>query len=219
MPASADAFSAAGGAVSDLFGGLGQLSAAKGYKKAAKLAGENAIIAQQSADIQRVQTEREVYKALGGIQADVGGAGLVMGGSALDIIRASAQQGALAENLVSMQGAINVKGYQQEAASYSAMAKASKASGIGGIIGGALKVAGAVAMFSDEALKEDIRFVRRTDAGINIYTWRFKGQPTTFEGVLAQEIAHVRPDAVERDADGYLMVNYAALGIEPRIIA
>jgi hypothetical protein len=51
--------------------------------------------------------------------------------------------------------------------------------------------------------------------GISIYRFRYKGSdPRTYVGVMAQEVENIRPDAVSRDPDGYLRVNYDRLGLE-----
>ncbi len=139
MPDLGGEISGVGGAVSSLFSGIGEFEAAGGYKTAAKYAEENAQIAQQTSDIQQEMTRRRVYQSIGGTQAAEGGAGLATSGSATDILRSSAQQGALTKQLVQRQGAINVLGYQAEAASYQGMAAQATASGIGGIFGGILK--------------------------------------------------------------------------------
>ena len=36
---------------------------------------------------------------------------------------------------------------------------------------------------------------------------------TTYVGVMAQEVAEVMPEAVQRGADGYLRVDYGRLGL------
>lgn len=224
-------FSGLGGAVGDIFGGLGGFDVAKGYKAqkkgyegAAELSRINATIADQANKIQGVKTEREIFRTLGGQQADIGAAGLKASGSALDVIRDSAQQGSLAMQLINRQGAIEQVGYQQEEQSYlaqaaaaAANAKASKKGGIGGLIKGAVGIG--LALFgSDERLKEDIKLVRRREDGIGVYHFRYRGQPTLFEGVMAQDVATIRPDAVSLAEDGSLQVDYAAIGIEPKIV-
>jgi hypothetical protein len=147
MAISAGLFDNLGGAVSDLFGGLGDLAEASAYGKASQLAGENAQIAAASGRIQQVQAQRQIYQSIGGTRADVAGAGLAMSGSALDIIRSSQQQGALTRALIANQTSINVHGYEEEAASYQAMSSAAKMAGAGGFLGSLLKVGAAVAPF------------------------------------------------------------------------
>lgn len=212
-----------GGAVGTIFGGVGQLAAAGGYEKASEIAAINAQISRQSSAIQQTQAQREIYKTLGGQQADIAGAGLAAAGSALDIVRSSAQQGALAKQLIAAQGMITTLGYEQESASYSAMAKAAKASGGGGILGGLLQGAGAVASFlalSDERAKTDVQLRYRRPDGLGIYAFRYKGdkERTLFEGVMAQEVAALYPAAVSPMADGTLRVDYDAINVTPRVL-
>ena len=65
---------------------------------------------------------------------------------------------------------------------------------------------------SDIRLKRDIAQVGEHN-GINLYRFRYLWSNTTYVGVMAQEVAAVKPDAVSRGADGYLRVDYARLGL------
>ena len=67
---------------------------------------------------------------------------------------------------------------------------------------------------SDRRLKDDIRLVGRTFDGLNIYTFRYKGDPVVRMGVMAQEVLEVHPEAVG-ELDGYLAVDYGRIGIRP----
>ena len=68
-------------------------------------------------------------------------------------------------------------------------------------------------MVSDMRVKEDIRLVGRTFDGLNVYTFRYKGDDVTQMGVMAQEVQKIHPDAVTPLADGYLSVDYSRIGI------
>lgn len=70
-------------------------------------------------------------------------------------------------------------------------------------------------MVSDMRAKEDIRLVGRTFDGLNVYTFRYKGDDVTQMGVMAQEVQKVHPDAVVPLADGYLSVDYSRIGTAP----
>ena len=88
----------------------------------------------------------------------------------------------------------------------------------GGMFGGALGLAGlglqAYSAFSDARLKEDIEPVGKTFDGQNLYFYRYKGDPTPHVGLMAQEVAETKPEAVEVHPSGYLKVNYGkALGL------
>lgn len=217
MPISAGGMSDLGGAVSSIFGAVGSFQSAKGYKQAAAFASENAQIAQQSANIQNLMASRKVYQTIGGQQADVAGAGLASSGSATDLLRSSAEQGSLAKQLITNQGAINVMGYEAEAASYSSMASAAKTSGIGGLIGGALKIGAAAMMFSDDRLKSNAVLVDRRPDGIGIWEFNYKGSEQRFRGLMASEVEQRYPTAVAWE-DGYRKVDYALLGVIPEVV-
>jgi hypothetical protein len=65
------------------------------------------------------------------------------------------------------------------------------------------------AMFSDERLKTDIRRVGVTEGGLPVYTFRYKGDPVTHMGVMAQDVEQVDPAAVHTHSSGFKMVDYA----------
>ena len=84
--------------------------------------------------------------------------------------------------------------------------------GGGGGIGSTLSGAAALlSVLSDIRLKEDIRLIR-TEGDYNIYQFRYKGDDTLYEGVMAHEVYDIVPEAVSED-NGYLKVNYSM--IEP----
>lgn len=217
-------FGSLGGAVSDIFGGIGTLKGAKAFQvasqysqKAAQYATENAGIAEASGRVKQLQAERQIYQVIGGQQADVAGAGFAKSGSALDLMRSSVEQGALTKALLENQTQIEVRGYRQEAeaklaeaAQYQAQASAQKTSGIGGILGGIAK--GIFSIFSDQRLKEDIRMISKRRDGIGVYSFRYRGSDARFIGLIAQDVARVRPEAVFPDpATGFLKVDYEAV--------
>ncbi len=212
-------FAGIGGGISSVFGAFGDLASAKGYKTAASYSDLNAALSKESTAIQQLQADRQLYKIMGGQQADIAGAGLATSGSAMDIIRSSAAQGALTKQLIGLQGAINTTGYQAEAASYRSMAKSAKSSSIGGLLKGGLQIAAAVGMFSDDRLKEAVRLEHRRQDGIGVYSFRIKGQSGRYEGLLASDVEARRPDAVSIDTEtGLRRVNYDLLGVEPRVL-
>lgn len=75
---------------------------------------------------------------------------------------------------------------------------------MGGLFG--LASAG-IGMFSDARLKSDIRRVGTLDNGLGVYSYTMDGGPTQI-GVIAQEVAKVRPEAIIPDPSGYLRVDY-----------
>jgi hypothetical protein len=66
---------------------------------------------------------------------------------------------------------------------------------------------------SDIRLKRDIAALGRHADGINFYRFRYLWSDTVHVGVMAQEVAATRPEAVRRGADGYLRVDHARLGL------
>jgi Chaperone of endosialidase len=72
---------------------------------------------------------------------------------------------------------------------------------------------------SDLRLKTDIRKVGTTVYGLPLYHFRYNGQETVYEGVMAQDVVDVMPSAVLQGADGFLRVNYGSLGISMRQVA
>ena len=62
---------------------------------------------------------------------------------------------------------------------------------------------------SDARLKQDIRKVGQTDGGLPVYTFRYKGEPQIYMGVMAQDVAQSQPEALGPLIDGeYMTVNY-----------
>lgn len=79
------------------------------------------------------------------------------------------------------------------------------------MMGGLFGLAGNIitALPSDERVKEDIEKIGETDDGQNIYSYRYKGSPRTEIGLMAQEVAKKKPEAVYRMGD-ILGVDYKA---------
>jgi hypothetical protein len=65
---------------------------------------------------------------------------------------------------------------------------------------------------SDVRLKRDITQVG-VASGLGLYRYRYLWSDTAYVGVMAQEVAAVMPEAVQRGADGYLRVDYSRLGL------
>lgn len=89
--------------------------------------------------------------------------------------------------------------------------KGSSSSGFWNFAG---QIGAAAITASDERLKENIKF-KGVVGGFNTYTWdwneeakRIGADKYPAYGVLAQELQKTNPEAVSRDKDGYLKVNY-----------
>jgi hypothetical protein len=66
---------------------------------------------------------------------------------------------------------------------------------------------------SDISVKHDISYLGRLDNGLGFYRFSYNGSRKAYVGVMAQEVQFVRPDAVSRDAQGILRVDYGRLGV------
>ncbi|MCI2398713.1 tail fiber domain-containing protein [Aliiroseovarius sp. N1Y82] len=71
---------------------------------------------------------------------------------------------------------------------------------------------------SDARLKTDITPAGTAANGLPLYQFRYVGLPTTYEGVMAQDVLAHTPAAVTHLPLGVMMVNYDMLGITPRVI-
>jgi hypothetical protein len=125
FPASNAAFADFGGAVSDLFAADADRSKATGdrleaqnYGLAASLAGQNEQFEVLSTSIKEAQQDRSIYQTTSGQRADEANAGFAESGSALDLLRDSASQGALQKAVTSEQGLITEAGYREQQESY-----------------------------------------------------------------------------------------------------
>lgn len=122
----------------------------------------------------------------------------------------------------SMIGATNAYGNQM-ANAYNAQAQqwGQVASGIGQMTGGLANyfsknsdptVMGAIGgMLSDRRAKKNIRRVGETDEGLPIYTYEYKDGGPTQMGVIAQEVAEVKPEAVVPHESGMMAVDYSKI--------
>jgi hypothetical protein len=76
-------------------------------------------------------------------------------------------------------------------------------------------IGGQCSLPSDIRLKRDIVRIARLDNGLGLYRFRYLNSDEIYVGVMAQEVALIRPDAVELLPDGYhLRVIYARLGMK-----
>lgn len=105
----------------------GDLAEAGNYDLASGLATANEQYTAQSTRIQQAQLARQETQTIGGQQASVAGAGFANSGSAYDLMRDSANQGALARGVLGQQGAITEAGYDEQAKSFTTMANAGRA--------------------------------------------------------------------------------------------
>lgn len=108
-------------AAADLLQGTGDTLEATSYGQASTLAEQNAAYTTAATNISLAQGQRQIYQTIGGVKAGAAGSGLTTGGTAGDILRMSAQQGALNQAVTPSQGQIQVAEHQEQAQSYTAM--------------------------------------------------------------------------------------------------
>jgi hypothetical protein len=85
-------------------------------------------------------------------------------------------------------------------------ARASYSSGLFSGIGGVAQGIGS-AVASDRRVKTNIKVVGKTDSGLPVYTYQYKGQNVTQMGVMAQDVEMVNPEAVV-EINGIKHVDY-----------
>ena len=124
--AASDLFSSQLGAESLRIKAQGDLAEAASYDMAAQLALLNKQYTETETAVKQTQTEREIYQTISRQEAEVSGGGLAESGSALDLLRSSASQGALSHAIIGQQGLITEAGYQEQHDSYTNMAAAAR---------------------------------------------------------------------------------------------
>jgi hypothetical protein len=85
-------------------------------------------------------------------------------------------------------------------------ARAAYSSGLFQGIGGVAQGIGS-AVASDRRVKTNIKIVGKTDSGLPVYTYQYKGQNVTQMGVMAQDVEMVNPEAVV-EINGIKHVDY-----------
>jgi hypothetical protein len=71
---------------------------------------------------------------------------------------------------------------------------------------------------SDRRLKKDVVRIGTHRLGFGIYCFSYLWSEDKYIGVLAQEVNQVRPDAVVVDPDGFLGVDYSAIGMKMALL-
>ncbi len=135
MAISSNTFNYFGGAIQDIFSigaskarAQGQRLEASQYDLAAGQARHNEELSKVSTEIKTAQQQRAFLKTTGAQQAGVAAAGFSSSGSALDLMRESAQQGALERGVLQQQGLIEQESFEVQAKSFDIMAQASRLS-------------------------------------------------------------------------------------------
>jgi hypothetical protein len=81
--------------------------------------------------------------------------------------------------------------------------------GVGGLLGSGLQSA-AIA-FSDRRLKRDIMRIGTLAGGLGLYLYRYLWEDGFRTGVMADEVARLRPDALGPVIGGFATVDYARI--------
>jgi len=134
-----------GGAVQDLTSMAGDASAEGNYTTAEGIANQDVRLEETATAIKEAQQQRQFEQTIGTQTAQVAGQGFGASGSALDLLRSSVQQGALAHATIATQGLINESSYQQQANAYAGEANAAKSAENAALVGGVLKIGEAAA--------------------------------------------------------------------------
>lgn len=131
------------------------------------------------------------------------------GGTPSAVMQATASQRGKDRNAISFN-------YGMQIHNLYAAAEAQEKQGRNAMFGGIAQTAGtigALAVFSDERLKENLTPVGKADNGLTIYIGNYTkesglddGKPHLF--LIAQEVQKIRPDAVVETESGYLAVDY-----------
>lgn len=92
---------------------------------------------------------------------------------------------------------------------------AANANPMGALLGAGATL-GAAYIKSDPRLKQNIELVGRDErTGLNLYEFAYKDMPhERWRGVMADEVMQVMPSAVHTNEEGFMSVDYGALGIE-----
>ena len=67
---------------------------------------------------------------------------------------------------------------------------------------------------STRLLKENIFKLGTSKEGHNVYKFNYKGNPTNYIGVIAEEVQRIKPQAVARLSNGFLGVDYNLIDVD-----
>jgi hypothetical protein len=121
--------------------------------------------------------------------------------------RAAADGGAIMPYSQGQNQALNIPTEKMEVKKLETPAMPQGRSAVDDVAAIAQTAAAVMAMFSDSRVKEDIKHIGHTHDGQKIYSYRYKGEPQTHIGLLAQEVEKKHPDAVG-NIKGIKTVNY-----------
>lgn len=183
---------------------------------AAKTEARNAAATAEALEIERRQTLGIFDKETRNLAAEQTLAYIMSGveltsGTPMSTIEASRREREIDRSVIE-------QNYQTQIANARAAEAAAKKAGKRSLIGGMAQMAGtvgALAVFSDERLKEDLILVGKANNGLNIYLGKYTKESGLDDGkvhlfLIAQEVQQIKPEAVKKHESGYLMVDYAS---------
>lgn len=191
--------------------------------KAAALAGASTGVRNMARQEGYALTDRATNALAGypamGMQATGAGAGF--GAAGLDAANkglagmnsgygaAGTMAGQMGQNATSMYGAQASYKNEQDR-------QAAANNPMGALLGAGAQLGAAWLGKSDRRLKQDVTAVGVDErTGLTLYEFAYKTEPDArYQGVMADEVLTVQPEAVHIGADGFYSVDYAALGIE-----
>lgn len=205
--------------------GKAQLIGQQGQNDANTIANLRSTGYQQA--LAAAQQQKQQQLAAGQAQAQIGGQQAQLAGADAQQLLASGNQQQAQQQAVNdaaSQNATNQQLLPLQAQQYAAgiagalgplmggtttsngTATQSQGKGAGSVVGPALSLA---SLASDARVKEDINHVGQTHDGQKIYSYRYKGDPRTQMGLMAQDVERGdHPEAVSEGIGGMKMVNY-----------
>ena len=63
-------------------------------------------------------------------------------------------------------------------------------------------------------VKHDVALLGHLANGLGYYRFSYNGSDRAYVGVIAQEVQQIAPQAVVRDREGYLRVDYDKIGVK-----
>ena len=169
----------------------------QGYQQAVQTAqGQQGVVAADLA--RRMQAGQQIAGlGTGAQQAALQGAQAQIGAGTLE------QQTQQADLTARYQQFLQERGYDFQTAQF----LANIAMGTGALSGSTTTTTQPQGLFSDRRLKENVKQVGKTNDGLPIYTYNYKGDDKTQMGLMAQDVEKKKPEAVGLAA-GFKTVDY-----------
>jgi hypothetical protein len=124
--------------------------------------------------------------------------------------KAASDRQAAARQAAAKQAAAKKAADEKAAANRDAARGGGGGGGGGDFAGKGSGASGPAGRFSDKRLKENIELIGKSPSNINIYKFNYKNNPTTYQGVMADEVSW----ASVKHPNGYMMVDYNKIDVE-----